>query len=134
MSMWKSTRGAGGTPGGTGDFVLGVVLALIGLYLLSRQVRVTTGFWGRWFGWGEFGVSAFGVTMIILMIGVVLIFQDGRSRLGWVITGGSLLFTLIGIIANLQVVFAPTSLYVTLAILGLLAVGLGLILRGVRPH
>ena len=134
MNNFKSSKGAGGTPGGVGDFILGAVLALIGLYLLTRQVRVTTGFWGRWSMFGDVGVSAFGVTMIVLMIGVVLIFMDGKSKIGWVITGGSLAFTLIGIIANLQVYFAPTSLYVTIIFLALLAAGIGLILRGIRPR
>lgn len=127
-------KGAGGTPGGVGDFIVGMVLALIGLYLLSTQVRVTTGFWGRWGIWGDFGVSAFGLTMIFMMIGVVLIFMNAKSWTGWAITGGSVLFTLIGIIANLRVYFAPTSLYVTIGILVLIAAGIGMMVRGTRPR
>ena len=126
-------RGAGGTPGGIGNFIFGTLLSLIGLYLLASQVTVTTAFWGRWNIYGGIGVSPFGVTMIVMMIGIVLMFVDGRSRLGWGIVLASLLFTIVGIIANLRIYFAPTSLYVTMIILALIASGIGLIVQGLRP-
>lgn len=129
-------KGAGGTPGGIGDFVLGTILTLIGLYLISTQVRVTTGFFGWRFGGGFLGggVSAFGITMIFLIIGVVLIFANGKSLAGWLLAGGSILFTLVGIIASLRVYFQSTTLFVTLGMFVLLAAGIGLIIRGTKPH
>ena len=130
--MDLKNRGAGGTPGGIGNFIFGAVLALIGLYLLAQQVTVTTSFWGGRSFLG-YGVSPFGLTMIVMMIGIVLMFIDGRSRLGWGIVLACLLFTVVGIIANLRIYFAPTSLYVTIGILALLAVGIGLIVQGLRP-
>lgn len=122
-------RGAGGTPGGLGSFLFGLILTLIGGYMLLTEIRVTTGFWGfRLFG----GISPFGATMIIFIIGVVLLFMDAKSKIGWVLAGGSLLFALIGIIANLQVYFANTSLYVLLVMLVLFFGGIGLMLRALR--
>ena len=134
MDFFK--KGAGGTPGGIGDFILGAVLSLIGLYLISNQVRVTTGFFGWRFGGGFFGdgISAFGITMIFLIIGVVLIFVDGKSIFGWILTGASILFTFVGIIASLRVYFQSTTLFVTLGMFVLLAAGIGLIIRSIRPN
>ena len=39
-----------------------------------------------------------------------------------------------GVIANMDIYFQPTSLSVTLIMLAMLAAGLGLIVRGLRPH
>ncbi len=134
MDFFK--KGAGGTPGGIGDFILGAVLTLIGLYLISNQVRVTTGFFGWRFGGGFFGdgVSAFGITMIFFIIGVVLIFANGKSMFGWFLTGASILFTFVGIIASLRVYFQSATLFVTLGMFVLLAAGIGLIIRSIRPN
>jgi hypothetical protein len=44
------------------------------------------------------------------------------------------LFIFAGVIANLHIYFRPTSLFNTLFMLALLAGGLGLIARAMRPH
>ena len=127
-------KGAGGSSGGLGTFVLGLLLSLIGLYLLLNQVTVTSGFWGTRYGFGGLSVSPFGVTLFPFLIGVGLVFFNGRSTIGWLLTAGSFLFIIVGIIANLRVYFAPTSLWVTLIILIMLVGGLGLIARSLRPY
>lgn len=132
--MENFKKGAGGTPGGIGDFIFGAVLTLIALYLISNQIRVTSGFFGWRMGFAGGGVSAFGLTLIFMMIGVVLIFVNGKSKIGWIISGGSILFTLIGVVASLRVYFANTTLFVAIGMFILLAVGIGLMIRGVRPH
>ena len=124
--------GAGGTPGGLGSFLLGAVMTLAGGYMFLNQVQVSTGFWGYRFGFGGIGISAFGATMVVFMIGVVLVFFNSKSMIGWIISGGSLLAVFIGIIVNLQVYFARTSLYVTLIMFILLFGGIGLMLRALR--
>ena len=125
-------RGAGGTSGGLGQFFIGLLMSLAGGYILTNQIQVTSSFFGtRWFG-GT--ISAFGVTLIPFLIGVGLIFFDGRSKPGWALTILSLLVIFIGIIANLRVYFAPTSLYVTLITLVLLVGGLGLMARALKAQ
>jgi hypothetical protein len=125
-------RGAGGTSGGLGQFFIGLLMSLAGGYILTNQIQVTSSFFGaRWFG-GT--ISAFGVTLIPFLIGVGLIFFDGRSKPGWVLTILSLLVIFIGIIANLRIYFAPTSLYVTLIMLVLLVGGIGLMARALKAQ
>jgi uncharacterized protein len=121
-------RGAGGTSGGIGEFIIGVVIAAIGGYLLLNQVTVTTGFWSLW------GYNSFGLTLMPLLAGIGWLFFNGRSTVGWmlVILGAAMIFA--GIIANLHIYFRPTSLFDTLIMLGLMVGGLGLIARSLRPH
>jgi hypothetical protein len=121
-------RGAGGTPGGLLEFVVGTAMAVAGAYLLTTRVTVTSGFWGWW------GDSTFGLTLVPLLIGIGLLFFNGRSVLGWLLVVGGAVIILAGIIANLQMYFRPTSLFATLMMLGLLAAGLGVVARSLRSH
>ena len=119
-------RGAGGTSGGIGAFLLGLGMLVVGGYLLLTRVTVGSGAWLLW------GYNAFGLSMLPLLGGIGWLFYDGRSVGGWLLTAAGALIILAGIIANLQIFFAPTSLFDTLMMLGLLAGGLGLVARSLR--
>jgi len=121
-------RGAGGTPGGLGEFLLGFVMACAGGYLLTQQVTVTSGFWTFW------GYNAFGLTLVPLLAGVALLFFNGRSRPGWLLLIGGASILLAGILMNLEIYFRQTSLFNTLLMLVLLFGGVGLIARSLRAH
>lgn len=122
-----SGRGAGGTEGGVGAFLLGVVMASAGAYLVTSRVVVTTGEWRLW------GVSGFGMSLIPFMAGVALLFFNGRNPLGWLLSLAGVTIIFAGILMNLDVYFQPTSLFSTLMMLGLLMGGIGLIARSLRP-
>ncbi|HEY7481366.1 MAG TPA: hypothetical protein VH680_12700 [Gemmatimonadales bacterium] len=121
-------KGAGGTPGGLGSFLAGFAMVVAGGYLLLTRVTVTSGLWQFW------GYNAFGLSLVPLLIGIGLLFFDGRSVAGWLLAAAGTIIILAGIIANLQVYFRPTSLFDTLLILVLLAGGLGLVARSLRPQ
>ena len=103
-------------------------MVVAGGYLLLTRVTVTSGLWQLW------GYNAFGLSLIPLLVGIGLLFFDGRSLFGWILTAAGALIILVGIIANLHVYFRPTSLFDTLLILGLLAGGLGLVARSLRAQ
>lgn len=125
--MTESTaRGAGGTPGGVGQFLLGLALVVGGGYLVLNQVTVTGGFWTL------FGYSAFGLSLIPLLVGIGVLFFNGKSVLGWLLTAAGALIILLGVLTHLQIFFRPTSLFNTLLMLGALAGGIGLIARSLR--
>jgi uncharacterized protein len=121
-------RGAGGTPGGLGTFLAGSAMVVAGGYLLLTRVTVTSGLWMFW------GYNAFGLSLVPLLVGIGILFFDGRSLIGWALTAAGAIIILVGIIANLQVYFRPTSLFDTLLILGLLAGGIGLVARSLRAQ
>ncbi|HEX2217626.1 MAG TPA: hypothetical protein VHG35_02400 [Gemmatimonadales bacterium] len=121
-------RGAGGTPGGLGSFLAGSAMVVGGGYLLLTRVTVSSGLWQLW------GYNAFGLSLLPLLIGIGLLFFDGRSLVGWLLAAAGALIILVGIVANLHVYFRPTSLFDTLMILTLLAGGLGLVARSLRPQ
>ena len=121
-------KGAGGTPGGLGEFVIGLAMAAAGGYLLTQQVTVTSGYWNLW------GHNTFGLSLVPLLFGVAILFFNGRSMLGWILLIAGAAIVLAGILMNLQIYVQGTSLFNTLVMLVLLFGGLGLIARSLRAH
>jgi len=54
--------------------------------------------------------------------------------LGWALTVGGLLFIAAGILMNMHIYFRTTTLFDVLVMFGLIAAGLGLIVKSLRPH
>lgn len=121
-------KGAGGTPGGVGTFFAGLLMSVAGAYMLTSQVTVSTGFWGF------FGHNSFGLSLVPLLLGVGLLFFNGRSPLGWVLAVAGAVIIFAGILMNLRIYFEPTSLFNTLVMLVLLVGGLGLVARSLRAY
>ena len=124
----RRVRGAGGTPGGVGEFLAGLAMAVAGAYMLTQRVVVESGFWTLW------GYSTFGLSLLPLVVGVGLLFYNGKSIAGWLLTFAGVVIIFVGVLMNLQIHFQPTSLFSTIVMLVLLAGGLGLVARSLRPH
>lgn len=128
--MRHDLRDVGGTPGGLGPFLFGLGLFAVGIYLLFQQVDVH----GGYFHWGSWNQDrSFGLTVLPMLIGVGILFWNGSSIAGWLLTGGGLLLIVVGIVANMQIHFRRTTLWNTLVILVLIVAGLGLVVRSLRP-
>ncbi len=125
----KKFEGAGGTPGGIGEFFIGALLAAIGVYLLLNQVSVHTSFW-------RFGglANGFGISCLPLLLGVGTLFFNGKSVFGWLLGIGGLLFILVGILMNMDIYFQQTTLWNVLLMFILIAAGLGMIFKSLRPQ
>jgi hypothetical protein len=121
-------NGAGGTRGGIGTFLLGAAMVAAGGYLLMTRVVVSSGYW-MWSG-----TSLFGLSLLPLLAGIGVLFFNGRSRAGWLLVFLGAVIILAGIIANMHLYFAPTSLFDTLVMLGLIAGGIGLVARSLRAY
>jgi hypothetical protein len=124
----RDFRDVGGTRGGLGEFMIGVVMTCVGGYWITNQVSVVGSYWSF------YGANSFGVTLVPMLLGVAILFWNGKSRIGWVLTAGGALFILTGIIANMHIYFQPTSLFNTIVMLVLLVGGLGLVTRSLAPH
>jgi uncharacterized protein len=123
-----SLRSPGGTPGGLGEFLVGLAMAVAGGYLLTTHVAVTSG------SWTIGGYNAFGMSLIPFIFGVAILFFNGRSVLGWLLLLGGVVIILTGIIMNLQIYFRSANLFELIVILVLLFGGIGLLARSFRAH
>ena len=121
-------RSPGGTPGGMGTFLFGCAMVIVGGYWLLTRVTVTSTGWRFW------GVNAFGLSLVPLLVGIGLLFFNGKSVAGWVLTAAGALIIVAGIISNLGIYFQPSSLFDTLLILGLIAGGIGLVARSLKAY
>lgn len=128
MNNETRIRGAGGTTGGIGEFFLGLAMAVAGAYMITNRVAVTSGFWSIG------GYNAFGLTLVPLIIGIGILFFNGKSIAGWLLAGIGAVCIFAGILMNLHIYFQPTSLFGTIVMLVLLAGGIGLIVRSLAPH
>jgi hypothetical protein len=124
----RSLGDVGGTPGGIGHFLIGFVMACVGGYFLANQVNVGGSYWSF------YGANTFGITLIPMLLGVCILFWNGRSAIGWFLTAAGALFILAGVIASMHIYLQPTSLFNIIVMLTLLVGGLALIARSLRPH
>ncbi|HEX5725371.1 MAG TPA: hypothetical protein VFX98_07880 [Longimicrobiaceae bacterium] len=123
----NTVRGAGGTEGGVGMFIAGVAMAAAGAYLLTSRVTVTSGGWRLW------GNDSFGLSLLPLLVGIGILFFRGKSAIGWLLVIVGLVIVFAGILMNLDIYFQSTSLFNTVLMLFLLAGGVGLVARSLRP-
>jgi hypothetical protein len=121
-------KGAGGTPGGIIEFVISLAMTVAGAYLLTNQVTVTSGFWRMW------GYNTFGLSLVPLIFGIVFVFFNGRSIIGWILVFIGVVIIGAAILMNLQIYFQPTILFNTIIMLILLFGGIGLIGRAIVAH
>ncbi len=119
-------REPGGTSGGLGSFLLGLVMAVAGGYLFIDRVTVFTT------RWELFGTSGYSLSLVPLIFGIFLLFFSGKSLIGWALTAVGIIIIFAGIISHLTFFFRPTSLFATIVMLVLLFGGLGLIARSLR--
>ncbi len=76
----RSINDVGGTSGGLGMFLLGFAMACIGGFLITHQVSVVGSYWSFW------GGSSFGITLLPMLFGVGILFWNGKSVIGWLLT------------------------------------------------
>jgi hypothetical protein len=126
-------RGAGGTEGGVGRFLIGLAMFLVGGYLLLASIHVTSGFGlghGLYnFGWGSITT---GMVLVPFIFGVGFIFYNSKSLVGWALAGGSLLALVFGVVTSVRLTLRAMSAFELLTILVLVFGGLGLFLSSLR--
>jgi hypothetical protein len=128
MNDESRVRGAGGTPGGIGEFFLGLVMVVIGAYLITNRIVVVSSYWS--YG----GYSMFGLSLLPLIFGIGILFFNGKSIVGWILLFLGVVIIFAGVLMNLHIYFQATSLFGTIVMIVLLAGGIGLIIRALVPH
>jgi hypothetical protein len=108
-----------------------------GFYMLLNAIIVTSNFGAgmRLYGFNAFG-SGYSVTsgmiMIPFMFGVGMIFYNSRNLIGWLLSVGSLVALIFGVIASIKFSFRSMSAFDLIVILVLSVGGLGMFLRSLR--
>jgi uncharacterized protein len=134
--MATQLQGAGGTQGGSMTFVIGLIMACAGFYMLLDNIVVSQGFG---FGYalyrinygGGWNVTGGGL-LIPFMFGVGWIFYNARAPWGWVLAGGALVAIIFGVLMSLSISIRTMSLLNLIIILVLMVGGLGLFVRSLR--
>lgn len=127
----RGFQGAGGTTGGVGEFIAGLAMACVGGYLILDRIHVSSGFQlPYWFGHH----NSFGTVFSLFLVGLFVVFVNGGSYLGWALTIAALGLMFFGVVNSLQVYFTSTTMINTLIMFGLLAAGMGMIVKSLRPH
>jgi len=114
----------------TGRFLIGFIMFVGGLYLLLSAIRINIGLFHTrhsLFNVGGFGVTS-GSIMLVFMLGVGMLFFNAKNPLSWIITAGSLVALVFGVIANTHFSLQYMSAFDLIVILVLLCGGFGLLL------
>ena len=127
-------NGAGGTSGGSGQFLLGLLMMCGGFYLLLNGIVVSSNFGlgTRLFGGSGFGITG-GMILIPLLIGICMVFYNAKNYLAWLIMLCSFGAMVFGVISSVSLNLRTMSAFELIMILTLAFGGLGLFLRSLRP-
>lgn len=105
------------------DFVLGVILTSVGVFMLFDRISVTTSWWQTK------GILSPIVVITPLIIGIMLIFFKMTSKIGWILVALGMLLIIISILSSLRFVFSKTKLWLLVVMLVCIVLGLVLLAR-----
>jgi len=126
-------RGAGGSKGGEGSFMIGLIMIIAGGYLLLQAIVVRTqfGLGSQMYSIGGFPLTT-GMVLVPFIFGIGLIFYNARNWLGWILAGGSMIALVFGVLASINFQLVRMSAFELIVILVLFVGGIGLFLRSLR--
>lgn len=126
-------RGAGGTSGGIGRFLIGLIMLSAGGYLFFQSITVRSTFG---LGYGLYRVGAYnlttGMVLIPLIFGVGIIFYNARNIIGWLLSISSLAMLIFGVISSIHFSFRQMTAFELIVIIILFFGGIGLFLSSLR--
>ena len=107
------------------DFVLGIGLMIIGLYAILKNTSVGISWASKLFGTG----LPSGIVTLPIIVGIVIVILNRKSKLGWTLMGIGIILLLITIICSVRIIFHTTSLGSFLIMFGGTLGGIVLLLR-----
>lgn len=110
------------------QFLAGLAMLVVGLFIFSQKVMVSSGFWGYGFRIGGFHMSN-GLIMVPLIIGIVWMFATEGSFPSKVLTVIGVLLIIAAIIMTTTISLVHMTLYEWVLILVLIFGGAGLLAR-----
>lgn len=110
------------------QFVAGAVMLVVGLFILSQKVIVSSGFFGYGFAIGGFRMSS-GLIMIPFIIGIIWMFASNASFASKVFTVLSVILIIAAIIMNTNIHMVSITMYEWGLILVLIFGGAGFLAK-----
>lgn len=111
------------------NFLAGLAFFALGVYLITQNTIVRTGMnLGRITGGYN---PPFGLLLLPIIIGIILLFAMKNQVLGWILIIFGICTILLSILMGLEINFKSTSLYIVILMFSCVAVGIGLMIRGV---
>ncbi|OPJ54727.1 hypothetical protein [Clostridium chromiireducens] len=108
-------------------FFGGIVVFLVGIYMIFQNTIISTGFnLTRVFGF----TPNFGLVLLPLLIGIIVLFFNEHSVIGWFLIIVGIFIILMGILMGLRMSFMPVSLFEGILMFGMTAAGIGITLKG----
>ncbi len=132
-------RGSGGTEGGLGLFVVGAILAVLGIYLFFDSVGVRTDdglFSGMLGGRGRHGggigrTTSMGILFVPFIVSIIGLFYDARKKWAWWLLFLGITIIAIEVLSRIRF-YLDTKLTHLLLMMALFGAGVGLILRSLK--
>lgn len=107
-------------------FVIGALLLIVGIFILSRKIVVTSGFFGYTL-WGMH--MGFGLVVLPLIIGIIWLFYNPKSLWAKILSILGAIFIIVSIVLNTGIHLVSMTLYDYIIIIGMIAAGIGLLFR-----
>ena len=111
------------------SFLGGLAFLVLGVFLITQNTIVRTGFSLSRFTGGY--NPPFGIMLLPVIIGIILLFAMEKQIWGWILIVFGICTILLGILMGLEIYFRSTTLYIVIFMFGCVAVGAGLMIRGV---
>lgn len=129
-------KGAGGTEGGTGRFLIGFIMMISGGYLFLNSIHVSSSFhlgYGVRHAFSSFhGFSTSGYVLLPFIFGICMVFYNAKNIIGWLLVLASAVMLVFGVITSLNFRITHMSSFMLISILILLLGGIGLLLSSLR--
>jgi len=123
-------KGAGGTEGGIGSFWIGCLMFVGGIWMLIESIIVYT----QRTGWlSRFTNDSILPVFAPLGLGLILLFFDYKSKIGWIVSVLGLGLILMEVVSRLQF-YMRMELWQFIVVMVFILGGLGLVLRSFRDY
>lgn len=126
-------RGAGGTEGGIGRFLIGLTMMVAGGYMFLNSIQVTYafGFSSHFVRIGGINLTG-GMVFVPFIFGIGMVFYNYKNVIGWGLTAASLVMMAFGVISSVKLRLNHMTSFDLLVIMTLAIGGLGLFLSSLK--
>ncbi|MBS5934122.1 MAG: hypothetical protein KIC94_14775 [Clostridiales bacterium] len=110
------------------EFIVGLAMLVIGLYLFTGRVSVSSSFFSSGIYYGTVRIPT-GAVFVPFIVGIIMVFAKPESFLSKLVAGLGVLIILVSIIMSVNIRLETISLYEWLLYIIAIFGGLGLVFR-----